>query len=99
MRFALATLLALAPIAAHAVERPSFLQAGDGFCTNEADFDDYVAHGRSRANSATETCQTITQPTRVAILGGQGGAKSVVRIMAGASSYVVGWTNGALPVP
>ena len=83
---------------AFAAERPSFLQAGDAFCTNEADFNGFAARGRARANSGTETCRTIAIPTRVAILNGQGGSKTMVRIMSGTNAYEIGWTNGKLPV-
>lgn len=84
--------------AATAVERPSFMQNGDAFCTNEEDFNGFAAHGQLRANSGTETCRTIAGPTRVAILSGEGGTKTMVRIMSGANAYEIGWTNGKLPV-
>ncbi len=88
----------LAPFAAHADDVPSFLQTGDAFCTNQADYDDFVAHGHVRANSAIETCQTVIAPTRVAVIGGQGKVKSMVRVMNGPLAYEIGWTNGALPL-
>jgi hypothetical protein len=91
-------LASLASLAARAVELPSFLQAGDAFCTNQLDFDDYAAHGHVRRNSALETCQQIIKPTRVAIIGGHGGTKSMVRVMNGPYAYEVGWTNGKLPL-
>jgi hypothetical protein len=94
----LALFMAAAPLAAHAVELPSFMQPGDAFCTEQADFDDYAAHGKVRPNSATETCRTIQVPTRVAILSGQGGQKSMIRVIAGPYVYSIGWTNGALPL-
>ncbi len=83
---------------AGAEELPSFLQTGDQFCTSEADFDDLVAHGRVRPNSAIETCQPVIKPTRVAVLRGQGGVKTMVRVMNGPLAYSVGWTNGKLPL-
>ena len=92
-----ATLL-LAPLAARAVEVPSFLQIGDAFCTSQRDYDDFVANGHIRANSAIETCQTIIAPTRVAIMGGAGKVKSMIRVMNGPLAYTIGWTNGALPL-
>ena len=96
---ALVSVITLAGVqASHAIELPSFLQSGDKFCTNQADFDDLVAHGHVRAGSAIETCVTVLKPTRVAIVGGQGGTKSMVRIMSGPYAYSVGWTNGALPL-
>ena len=81
-----------------AKELPSFLTAGDAFCTRETDYDDFVAHGRVRANSAVETCLTIDRPTRVAIMGGQAKVKTMVRVMSGPYAFIVGWTNGALPL-
>jgi hypothetical protein len=92
-----AVLLASIPMAM-AVERPSFLTKGDAFCTNEADFNDFSSHGKLRDNSGTETCRLIAIPTRVAILNGQGGQKTMVRIMSGTNAYEIGWTNGKLPV-
>ena len=86
------------PFAARAVEVPSFLQTGDAFCTSQRDYDDFAANGHVRANSAIETCQTIIAPTRVAIIGGQGKVKSMVRVMNGPLAYTIGWTNGALPL-
>jgi hypothetical protein len=83
---------------AQALELPSFLQTGDAFCTNQADYDDYAAHGRVRPNSAIETCVQIDKPTRVAIIGGKGGAKSMVRVINGPYAYAIGWTNGKLPL-
>ncbi len=83
---------------ARAVELPSFLQTGDAFCTNQADFDDLVANGHVRAGSAIETCVRVVAPTRVAIVGGQGGIKSMIRVMNGPYAYEVGWTNGKLPL-
>ncbi len=97
LRLIVALLLASAPLAI-AVERPSFMQSGDAFCTNEDDFNGFIARGKPRANSGTETCRTIAIPTRVAILSGQGGSKTMVRIMSGTNAYEVGWTNGKLPV-
>jgi hypothetical protein len=94
----IALFVAMAPLAAHAVELPSFMQPGDAFCTEQDDFDDYAAHGQVRPNSATETCRTIQEPTRVAILSGQGGHKSMIRVIAGPYVYSIGWTNGALPL-
>ncbi len=91
----------LLPLASHAVlakELPSFMQVGDAFCTNEADFNDYAAHGHGRARSAIETCVTIDRPTRVAVMSGVSGTKTMVRVMAGPMSYSVGWTNGKLPL-
>ncbi len=81
-----------------AAERPSFMQAGDAFCTNEDDFNGFASRGKARANSGTETCRTIAIPTRVAILNGQGGTKTMIRIMSGTNAYEIGWTNGKLPV-
>ena len=83
---------------ASAEEVPSFLQNGDEFCTSEADFNDLVAHGKVRAGSAIETCITIDRPTRVAVMSGQGGAKSMVRVISGPLAYEIGWTNGKLPL-
>ena len=87
-----------APFAAGAAEMPSFLQMGDAFCTSQRDYDDYAANGHVRADSAIETCQTIITPTRVAIIGGSGKVKSMVRVMNGPLAYTIGWTNGALPL-
>ncbi len=87
-----------APLVGHADEVPSFLQAGDAFCTSQVDFDDFAANGHVRPNSAIETCQTIIKPTRVAVMGGQGKVKSMVRVMNGPLAYSIGWTNGALPL-
>ncbi len=99
VRPAAAVLLALLCCrTAVAEELPSFLQAGDEFCTSEADFDDLVAHGRVRPNSAIETCQAVVRPTRVAVLSGQGGQKTMIRVMNGPLAYAVGWTNGKLPL-
>ena len=93
------TVITLAGVqAARAVELPSFLQAGDAFCTNQADFDDLVANGHVRAGSAIETCVTVIKPTRVAIVGGHGGMKSMIRVMNGPYAYSIGWTNGQLPL-
>ncbi len=103
-RLVAAALLAVlfgAPLMARnagAEELPSFMQSGDAFCTNEADFDDLVRRGAIRANSAIETCQTVIKPTRVAILRGRGGVKSMIRVMNGPYAFVVGWTNGKLPL-
>ena len=83
---------------ARAEEVPSFLQNGDQFCTSEADFDDLVAHSRVRAGSAIETCIMVDKPTRVAVMRGQGGAKSMVRVISGPLAYEIGWTNGKLPL-
>ncbi len=99
IRGLLALLVTVAvPAGAQAVEWPSFMQVGDMFCTEQADFDDYVAHRQVRPNSATETCRTIQTPTRVAIISGQGGQKTMVRITSGPDRRVIGWTNGALPL-
>ena len=87
-----------APLVARAAEIPSFLQMGDAFCTSQRDYDDFAANGHVRANSAIETCQTIITPTRVAIIGGAGKVKSMVRVMNGPLAYTIGWTNGALPL-
>ena len=84
--------------AARAANLPSFLQGGDSFCTNQADFDDLVTHGHVRAGSAIETCITVSQPTRVAVMGGQGGTKAMVLMMNGPYAYSIGWTNGKLPL-
>lgn len=95
----LAATIATAPLAAAwAIQLPSFMQTGDAFCTSQVDYDDFVTNGRVRANSAIETCQMIIKPTRVAILGGQGKVKSMVRVMNGPLAYSIGWTNGALPL-
>jgi hypothetical protein len=93
----MALLLASAP-AALAVERPSFMQAGDSFCTSEDDFNGLAARGHPRENSGTETCRIVNKPTRVAILNGRAGLKTMVRIMSGTNAYEIGWTNGTLPV-
>ena len=93
------TLLAsLWGVCAQGEELPSFMQAGDSFCTSEADFDDLVRQGHVRANSAIETCQNVIKPTRVAVLRGRGGTKSMVRVMNGPYAFSVGWTNGKLPL-
>jgi hypothetical protein len=81
-----------------AAELPSFLQRGDAFCTSETDFNDLVTNGHVRANSAIETCVVIAKPTRVAVMRGQGGVKSMVRVMDGPYSWEIGWTNGKLPL-
>lgn len=81
-----------------AEELPSFMTVGDAFCTNEADFDDLVKRGKVRPNSAIETCQTVVKPTRVAILRGRGGQKSMIRVMNGPLAFAIGWTNGKLPL-
>ena len=57
-----------------------------------------VTNGHVRARSAIETCVMIGVPTRVAIVGGQGGTKSMIRVMNGPYAYAVGWTNGKLPL-
>ena len=96
-----ALLAVLAICASHPVrakELPSFLVAGDAFCTREADYDDLAAHGQGRPGSAVETCLTIDAPTRVAIIGGQATVKTMVRVTDGPYAYTVGWTNGALPL-
>lgn len=97
-RLACLALLVLASSPAWAEELPSFLQTGDAFCTSEADFDDLVAHGKARANSAIETCQKVVRPTRVAVLSGKGGVKTMIRVMNGPLAYSIGWTNGKLPL-
>jgi hypothetical protein len=97
LRLIVALLLASSPLA-FAAELPSFMRSGDAFCTNQDDFNGFVARGKVRANSGTETCRIIAIPTRVAVLSGQGGTKTMVRIMSGTNAYEVGWTNGALPV-
>ena len=84
---------------AKAVELPSILQAGDTLCTSEADFDDFMAHARVRPNSGIETCTRMSTPVRVAILSGQAGRKTMVRVIAGPMAYSIGWTNGNLPLP
>lgn len=89
---------ALCSQAARAEELPSFLQAGDQFCTSESDFDDLVARGKVRPNSAIETCQQVVRPTRVAVLHGKGGVKTMIEVMSGPLAYSVGWTNGKLPL-
>ena len=97
----LAPLLLLAAICVQPVraeELPSFLQTGDTFCTSEADFDDLVSHGKVRANSAIETCQKVVRPTRVAVMSGKGGSKTMIRVMNGPLAYSIGWTNGKLPL-
>lgn len=83
---------------ARAEELPSFMQAGEAFCTSEADFDDLIQHGKMRANSAIETCQKVIKPTRVAVLRGKGGQKTMIRVINGPLAYSVGWTNGQLPL-
>ena len=83
---------------AHAEDLPSFMQAGETFCTSEADFDDLVKRGKVRPNSAIETCQKVVKPTRVAVMGGKGGQKTMIRVMNGPLAYSVGWTNGKLPL-
>ncbi len=98
VRALLALFVTAAPVAAQAAELPSFMQPGDAFCTEQADFDDYAVRGAVRPNSATETCRTIQVPTRVAVLNGQGREKTMVRVISGPYGYSVGWTNGALPV-
>jgi hypothetical protein len=97
LRLIVALLIISAPLV-YADEQPSFMQRGDAFCTNEDDFNGFVARGKARANSGTETCRTIARPTRVAILNGQGGVKTNIRIMSGTNAYEVGWTNSKLPV-
>jgi hypothetical protein len=79
-------------------EVPSFLQRNDVFCSSEADFDDYVKNGHVRPNSAIQTCQLIRIPTRVAVMSGQGGVKSMVRVISGPLAFEIGWTNGQLPL-
>ncbi len=99
VRSAAAVLLAFVCCqAAWADELPSFMQSGDTFCTSEADFDDLVAHGKVRPNSAIETCQRVVKPTRVAVLSGKGGSKTMIRVMNGPLAYSIGWTNGKLPL-
>ncbi len=98
VRYLIAVFMFAAPLGARAVELPSFMQPGDAFCTDQSDFDDYATRGQVRPNSATETCRTIRQPTRVAILSGQGGHKTMIRVIAGPYVYSIGWTNGALPL-
>jgi hypothetical protein len=102
VRLILALVLASASLiltpTAFAIEIPSFMQSGDAFCTDEDDFNGFVTRGHARANSATDTCRVITRPTRVAILNGAAGLKTMVRLMSGSNAYEVGWTNGKLPV-
>ena len=82
-------------LTASAADLPSFLQAGDAFCRDEGEFD---ALGRSAKGIALPSCQDIHQPTRVAVLAGRGGVKSMVLVTSGPEAYQVGWTNGALPL-
>ena len=84
--------------AVRAANLPSFLQSGDAFCTNQRDFDDLATNGHVRAGSANETCVNVTKPTRVAVMGGQGGVKAMVLVMNGPYAYSIGWTNGKLPL-
>ncbi len=96
LALALAALVGCA-VSGAARELPSILQAGDTFCTSEADFDDFASQGALRSNSGTETCNRIDRQTRVAVLNGRGGVKSEVRLVNGAMAYATGWTNGGLP--
>ena len=96
--FAVAALLGCLASSVVARELPSILQAGDTFCTSEADFDDFASRGAMRSNSGTETCSRIDRQTRIAVLNGRGGVKSEVRLVNGAMAYAIGWTNGGLPV-
>lgn len=89
---------ALCTQAARAEQLPSFMEVGDQFCTSESDFDDLVAHGKVRPNSAIETCQQVVRPTRVAVLRGKGGVKTMIEVMNGPLAYSIGWTNGKLPL-
>lgn len=82
---------------ARAVELPSVLQAGDMFCINEADFDDFASHGARRSNSGTETCSRIDRQVRVAVLSGHAGVKTMVRVASGPMAYSIGWTDSRLP--
>lgn len=96
-------LLAIAVVASFskasaAVELPSILQSSDMFCRSEADFDEFLARGRLRPDSGTETCVRITAPIRVAVMSGEASRKSMVRVMAGLMAYTIGWTNGGLPI-
>ena len=83
---------------AFAAERPSFMQTGDVFCTNETDFDGFATHGRIRTETVMESCRRMTAPVRVVILSGQAGVKTMVRLANGPDAYAVGWTNGTLPL-
>ncbi len=92
MRLLLALLAMTTP--AMAADLPSFLQPGDVFCSGEAQFDAF-SHG---TGSAQPGCDLVREPTRVAVIGGTGGVKSMVRVISGPAAYQVGWTNGALPL-
>lgn len=82
---------------AQPTERPSFVQRGDVFCTDENDFDGYLRRGRIRQASAAESCFVVSEVTRVAVIRGGGGGKAMVRFMQGPYAAYVGWTNSALP--
>lgn len=85
------------PAAAQPTERPSFVQRGDVFCTDENDYDGYLRRGRIRQASAAESCFVTSEVTRVAVIRGGAGGKSMVRFMQGPYAGIVGWTNSALP--
>ena len=97
-RLGVATLCAGWTLTASAADLPSFLQAGDAFCRDESEFDVLATVGRTEPDAALPTCQSIDRPTRVAVLAGQGGVKSMVLLISGPYAYQVGWTNGALPL-
>ena len=84
-------------VRAQSGQRPSFLQAGEVFCTDQADFDSYASRHGPRQNPGRETCTLIATPTRAAVMQADPGHKSMVRITAGPYAYVIGWTNGTLP--
>lgn len=91
-----AAVLLAGPAAAQPTERPSFVQRGDVFCTDENDYDGYLRRGRIRQASAAESCFVVSEVTRVAVIRGSGG-RSMVRFMQGPYAGIVGWTNSALP--
>ena len=93
---ALALLLAAGSTAA-AGELPSFLRAGDAFCSDETDFDRFASHA-AQALPAQTSCDSMEAPVRVAVLGGTGGLKTLVRVLSGRHAYQVGWTDGTLPI-
>ena len=82
---------------ARAAETPSFLQIGEVFCTDENDFESFRQTGRMRVASAVESCVRIADVTRVAVRQRYGSGKAMIRVMGGAYSALIGWTNGALP--
>ena len=96
-RLPLIIALLLAPLIAHAQERPSFMAAGDVFCPDQLDFDAFTSTGKFRSVYGPQSCVHIDSLTRVVVLEGAPGAAQV-RVVTGPFESHVGYTNGALPL-